>query len=320
MLRCAGYLPITMDGLGTFLNGAGRIPLLSQDEEIIVARQIQAMMKIKEEKPEPPYSVAERRTIRAGAKARNRMINANLRLVVSVARRYHSRVTPSLSGEDMIQEGMLGLHRAVEKFDPERGYKFSTYAYWWIRQAIARAVDCCGHTIRLPVHVSEVITKSRMYSRDFYKTNRRMPTHQEMADHFGITTQRLGEILRHAHAPVSLDAVINPESGTALAEMVRDEFATSPMEDAELNDSLRAVQDAMSMLNEREKYVLNQRHGLDGSPTKTLTEIGAELASKNGAASVSRERVRQIENGALQKLRRNAGFETTIRASLAITS
>jgi RNA polymerase primary sigma factor len=291
-----------MDGLGLFLNQAGKIPLLTSNEEILVARQIQAMLALLAEKPKHPYTVAEQRCLRSGQRAKDRMIKANLRLVVNVARKYTSRTTASLSIDDLIQEGMLGLTRAVEKFDPERGYKFSTYAYWWIRQSISRAVDCYSQTVRRPVHVCEAIVRIRNFTRFSLQESGKNPSPTEIAEHCGMTLDRVTEILRHASPMQSLDALVGG-TDICIGDAVKDEVNPTPDELVEYADSAENVEKLLLLLNDTEKFVLVRRHGLDGQEPSTLSEIGREIGVVRTNGAVSRERIRQIEQSAIHKLK-----------------
>jgi RNA polymerase primary sigma factor len=291
-----------MDGLGLFLNQAGRIPLLTSAEEILVARQIQAMLTLLADKPEGPYTLAEKRCIRSGQRAKDRMIKANLRLVVNVSRKYTSRITPSLAIDDLIQEGMLGLVRAVEKFDPERGYKFSTYAYWWIRQSISRAVDCYSQTVRRPVHVCETITRIRSFTRVCLQETGRQPTPAEVAAHCEMSMDRVAEILRHANPVQSLDAMVKG-TDICVGDSVQDETNPTPDELIEYADSAENVEKLLGMLSDAEQRVLIRRHGLDGQEPCTFVELGREVGVVRPGETVSRERIRQIEQVAIRKLR-----------------
>lgn len=275
---------------------------MTSAEEILVARQIQAMLNLLAEKPEAPYTLAEKRCIRSGQRAKDRMIKANLRLVVNVSRKYTSRITASLSIDDLIQEGMLGLARAVEKFDPERGYKFSTYAYWWIRQSISRAVDCYSQTVRRPVHVCETIARIRNFTRSCLQETGQTPTPAEVAEHCSMTIERIAEILRHAGPVQSLDAMV---SGTEICvgDSVRDETNPTPDELVEYADSVENVERLLCMLSEAERRVVVRRHGLDGKEPSTLVELGRETGIVRAGETVSRERIRQIEQCAIRKLR-----------------
>ncbi len=284
-----------------YLREIGRIPLLTAAEEVDLARRVEAGL-FAEEKLRLAADLDSRlaldldRLVVLGRLAKRRLIEANLRLVVSVAKRYVGR---GLTMLDLVQEGNLGLIRAVEKFDYARGYKFSTYATWWIRQAMSRALADQARTIRVPVHVVELINRVVRVQRRMLQERGYEPTPQEVAAHLDLAPERVGEVLRLAQEPVSLHAPVGEEDEVALGDLIEDGDAASPVESAAfllLRQHLDAV---LSTLGERERKVVQLRYGLvDGRP-RTLEEIGRIFG-------VTRERIRQIESKTLNKLRDHA--------------
>ncbi|MFO0075310.1 MAG: sigma-70 family RNA polymerase sigma factor [Cyanobacteriota bacterium] len=281
------------DSMTWYLASIGREPLLTPAEEIELGNQVQAMMQLVEENREE-YSLHERKIIKIGRRSKERMMKANLRLVVSVAKKYQGKGMELL---DLIQEGSLGLERAVEKFDPTRGYKFSTYAFWWIRQSMTRAIACQSRTIRLPVHLSERLTTIRKVSLDLAHKLGAMPSRQEIAEAIGMPLDELDSLLRQSLTTSSLDAPINAEEGRSfLGDLIADGSAEEPLDRVERGMHHEQLGRWLSHLTEQEREVLAMRFGLDGQERHTLAEIGRQL-------DVSRERVRQVELKALRKLR-----------------
>ncbi|MFG2191510.1 sigma-70 family RNA polymerase sigma factor [Streptomyces sp. NPDC048639] len=287
-----------------YLREIGRIPLLSAAEEVDLARRVEAGLFAEEKLSTTPdldsqLAVDLDKLVVLGRMAKRRLIEANLRLVVSVAKRYVGR---GLTMLDLVQEGNLGLIRAVEKFDYARGFKFSTYATWWIRQAMSRALADQARTIRVPVHVVELINRVIRVQRRMLQERGYEPTPDEVAAHLDLTAERVGEVLRLAQEPVSLHAPVGEEDDVALGDLIEDGDATSPVESAAfllLREHLEAV---LSTLGERERKVVQLRYGLvDGRP-RTLEEIGRIFG-------VTRERIRQIESKTLNKLREHAFAE-----------
>jgi RNA polymerase primary sigma factor len=260
----------SLDSLRLYLRSIGRVELLTADQEVYLAKRIE----------------------RGDMVAKQQMIEANLRLVVSIAKGYLGR---GLSFLDLIQEGSLGLIRAVEKFDYRRGYKFSTYATWWIRQAVTRAIADKARTIRIPVHMVEKLNKVVHVERQLVQEFGREPTPEEIAGELQWTAREVKDILRIAQLPVSLEKPIGEEEDSELGDFVEDEAAESPFERASENLRRENVQRALDALPPREREVIEMRYGLRGHKARTLEEVGR-------AFGVTRERIRQIENNTLKKL------------------
>lgn len=293
-----------------YLREIGRIPLLTAAEEVELARGVEAGLFAEEKLRlatdlDSQLALDLDKLVVVGRMAKRRLIEANLRLVVSVAKRYVGR---GLTMLDLVQEGNLGLIRAVEKFDYARGYKFSTYATWWIRQAMSRALADQARTIRVPVHVVELINRVVRVQRRMLQERGYEPTPEEVAAHLDLPPERVSEVLRLAQEPVSLHAPVGEEDDVALGDLIEDGDATSPVESAAfllLREHLEAV---LSTLGERERKVVQLRYGLaDGRP-RTLEEIGRIFG-------VTRERIRQIESKTLNKLRDHA-FADQLRGYL----
>ncbi|MFF1411948.1 RNA polymerase sigma factor [Streptomyces sp. NPDC058289] len=293
-----------------YLREIGRIPLLTAVEEVELARRVEAGLFAEEKLGsgaplDLQLTLDLDKLVVMGRMAKRRLIESNLRLVVSVAKRYVGR---GLTMLDLVQEGNLGLIRAVEKFDYARGYKFSTYATWWIRQAMSRALADQARTIRVPVHVVELINRVVRVQRRMLQERGYEPTAEEVAVHLELTPERVLEVLRLAQEPVSLHAPVGEEDDVALGDLIEDGDAASPVESAAfflLREHLEAV---LSTLGERERKVVQLRYGLaDGRP-RTLEEIGRIFG-------VTRERIRQIESKTLNKLRDHA-FADQLRGYL----
>jgi RNA polymerase primary sigma factor len=301
----------TSDLFRQYLREIGRIPLLTAVEEVELARRVEAGLFAEERLGKTPdiddsqLAVDLDKLVVMGRMAKRRLIEANLRLVVSVAKRYVGR---GLTMLDLVQEGNLGLIRAVEKFDYARGYKFSTYATWWIRQAMSRALADQARTIRVPVHVVELINRVVRVQRRMLQERGYEPTPEEVAVQLDLPSERVSEVLRLAQEPVSLHAPVGEEDDVALGDLIEDGDAASPVESAAfllLREHLEAV---LSTLGERERKVVQLRYGLvDGRP-RTLEEIGRIFG-------VTRERIRQIESKTLNKLRDHA-FADQLRGYL----
>jgi RNA polymerase primary sigma factor len=292
------------DPVRMYLKEIGRVPLLTGPEEVILAQQIERGTAAAERLADAAASgdlesldFAERRQltrlVRKGEDAKAELTQANLRLVVSIAKRYVGRGMQIL---DLIQEGNLGLMRAVEKFDWTKGFKFSTYATWWIRQAITRAIADQARTIRIPVHMVESINKVHRVQRQMVQELERDPTIEELADKVDMTPARVREIMRISQDPLSLDSPVGEEDDSNLADFIEDQHAEAPAEMAAKMMLNSAVEEALSDLNDREKAVVRMRFGLDDGQARTLEEVGREFG-------VTRERIRQIESKTLAKLR-----------------
>jgi RNA polymerase primary sigma factor len=260
----------SLDSLRLYLRSIGRVQLLTAHEEVALAKRIE----------------------RGDMTAKQQMVEANLRLVVSIAKSYLGR---GLTFLDLIQEGSLGLIRAVEKFDYRRGYKFSTYATWWIRQAVTRAIADKGRTIRIPVHMVEKLNKVVHVERQLVQQLGREPTPEEIARELECTPREVRDILRIAQQPVSLEKPIGEEEESELGDFVEDQTAESPFELASENLRRENVRKALAALPAREREVIEMRFGLSGGQPRTLEEVGR-------AFNVTRERIRQIENHTLKKL------------------
>src|SRR6266581_934788 len=275
------------DPVRMYLREIGRVPLLSAEEEVKLA---QRMERGKAERLKPS---ANRRLIDDGEEAQRRLTEANLRLVVSVAKKYIGR---GMSLLDLIQEGNIGLIRAVEKFEYRKGYKFSTYATWWIRQAITRAIADQARTIRIPVHMVETINKVSRLSRRLIQDLGREPTSEELGAEMEVTPEKVREILKVAQDPVSLETPIGEEDDSHLGDFIEDQGALAPSDAASHQLLKEQVEDVLDSLSGRERRVLQLRFGLDDGRQRTLEEVGREFG-------VTRERIRQIEAKALRKLR-----------------
>jgi RNA polymerase primary sigma factor len=294
----------TADPVRMYLKEIGRVPLLTATEEVDLAKRIEAGCQAAERLADLSASgglvaleFAERRglerAVRDGEEAKAELIQANLRLVVSIAKRYVGRGMLFL---DLIQEGNLGLMRAVEKFDYTKGFKFSTYATWWIRQAITRAIADQARTIRIPVHMVESIHKVHRVQRQLLQELEREPTVEEIAGKVDMTPSRVREILRISQDPLSLDSPVGEEDDSFLGDFIEDSSADAPAEVAARLMLNTAVLEALGELSDREREVVRLRFGLDDGQARTLEEVGREFG-------VTRERIRQIESKTLAKLR-----------------
>ena len=286
-----------------YLREISRARLLTAVEEVTLAQQLEAGKQARAALDGGIADEDERARLEAqfttGDEARRRLIESNLRLVVSVARKYLGR---GLSFLDLVQEGNIGLQRGVDKFDWRRGFRFSTYAYWWIRQAVSRAVAEQSRTIRLPVHVVEQLTKLYNVARELERELGRQPTPAEIGEQLGISGPRVEEAFAAARVPISLETSIGDEGDSTLADLVADDFARGPAEEAEETVFGQALERSLQeRLTPREAEVLRLRYGLSDNRERTLAEVGKELG-------ISRERARQLEAEAMRKLRRDITF------------
>ena len=284
-----------------YLKEIGRTPLLSAEEEVYLANQIQAMIPLLKKKAED-LTPEEKKIIRLGQRAKQKMVQANLRLVVSVAKKYQNR---GLSMLDLIQEGSIGLMRAAEKFDASKGYKFSTYSYWWIRQAMTRAIANHARTIRLPIHITQDLNKVKKATRKLSQKLGRKPSDLEVAKELDIDLQKLSSLAESARIakPKSLNVTID-ENQTELGQILADESA-SPSDFVAVQETHSQIQSLLHTLSPKQRDVITLRYGLNDGVSMTYEQIG-------DICGISRERVRQIKNKAMKLLKQRAIQHSTM--------
>ena len=317
--RDAAALVGGTDLVRSYLRDIGRVPLLSHEQEITLGRQVQELMALEEQREElrlraggeepSDEALAEaagitpqqlKKRLRSGQRAKERMVAANLRLVVSVAKKYQNQGLELL---DLVQEGAIGLERAVDKFDPAMGYKFSTYAYRWIRQGMTRAIDNSARTIRLPIHVSEKLSKMRRITRELSHRFGRQPNRLELAHAMGMQPEELEDLISQSAPCASLDAhARGDDDRSTLGELIADPNSNESMDSMDRNLQKEHLGTWLSQLNERERRIIELRFGLEGNEPLTLAEIGRQI-------NVSRERVRQLEAKAILKLRMMTNYQ-----------
>lgn len=290
------------DPVRMYLKEIGKVDLLTSEQEVALAQTMVTGQETKRQLEEmeaegvaldPEARREMEKLVKAGERAKQSLAEANLRLVVSIAKRYVGRGMLFL---DLIQEGNLGLIKAVEKFDYTKGYKFSTYATWWIRQAITRSIADQARTIRIPVHMIETINKLMRVQKQLVQEYGREPTPEEIAEEIHLPVERVRSVLKMAQQPISLQAPVGDSDDTSFGDFIEDKAAENPMEEASFSFLKEKIKDVLDTLTDREREVIEQRFGLrDGSP-RTLEEVGRQF-------SVTRERIRQIEAKALRKLR-----------------
>jgi RNA polymerase primary sigma factor/RNA polymerase nonessential primary-like sigma factor len=284
----------TNNSVTSYLKEIGRTPLLSAEEEIKLANEIQEMMPLLEKKE---LTSEEKKIVRQGQRAKQKMVQANLRLVVSVAKKYQNR---GLSLLDLIQEGSIGLMKAAEKFDPSKGYKFSTYSYWWIRQAMTRAIANCSRTIRLPIHITQDLNKIKKVTRQLSQQLGRKPSDSEIAEELDMDLPKLRYLIRSAKVarPRSLNITVD-DNQTELGQLLADDSSASPSDFIAQTETRSQIDSLLHTLSPKQRDVIALRYGLNDGKTLTYQQIG-------DICGISRERVRQIKNKAMKLLKQRA--------------
>tara|TARA_R100000781_G_scaffold25336_1_gene18709 strand:- start:3681 stop:4586 length:906 start_codon:yes stop_codon:yes gene_type:complete len=288
---------VSDDGVQWYLQQAGRIPMLTPSEEISLGNEVKAYMELRDLK-DPSFD--QKKIIRRGIKAKSRMFNANLRLVVHISKKYSEAALGSMTMLDLIQEGNIGLSRAIEKFDPARGYKFSTYAYWWIRQAVGRSICISDRVIRLPLNAISVQKKVAQFAEVYKEENNRIPTIEECANFCKIRPVTMRAYLEHTSKVQSLDQMAS-NNNKLFDEMTILDLIVSPdlekqQEQLEIDHGIEQLEDLLAGLSERDRWCMELRFGIDELGPMTYQSIGQML-------NISRERVRQIEAKCLKKMR-----------------
>jgi RNA polymerase primary sigma factor len=298
------------DPVRMYLREIGRVHLLTAQEETILAKQLERGERAFCRLNRHEYTIDEKAKLQQwvleSKAARHHLIQANLRLVVSIAKKYVGR---GLSFLDLIQEGNIGLMRATEKFDYHKGYKFSTYATWWIRQAITRSISDHSRTIRLPVHVGETINRVKRTAHKLQQTLEREPTPEEIGESLGIPAEKVRRVLEVARQPVSLETPVGTEGDSVLGDFIEDERSTAPLEHATEHLLREQLDEVLCKLDERERRIIELRYGLGDGKYRTLEEVGKEFG-------ITRERIRQIESKVLRKLRHPAYGGRKLRSYL----
>jgi RNA polymerase sigma factor (sigma-70 family) len=301
------------DPVRLYLTDIGKVPLLTREDERGLAKAIEAGTRAREDLEKSgkgstrAQRIEQQRSVRSGEDARETFVRSNLRLVVSIAKRYQASGVPLL---DLIQEGNIGLMHAVEKFDWRKGFKFSTYATWWIRQAIARGISNTGRTIRLPVHATDAISRLKKAQAQLEVKLKRRPTIAELGRELDMAEDKLIEILRFKAETLSLSEPMHPDGDAELGDVVEDRSAESPFEATSIALLPLAIARLFGPLDERERRILSLRFGLDRGEPRTLEEVGVHF-------NLTRERIRQIEAAAMSKLR-HPSFDTGARELLSV--